>query len=192
MKRFFLLFTIALLWYYPMEAQHQKPVKPHSPRYEQRRGKPGHHGGPVMNERMFKEKYQRLIQKKWQFVQERLRLSPREARELKPVMEAYDKAMMKLVIRKRKILRRLKKNNPQPLSAAQAAGEMDKLLAIEKEMHRVKMKYYSQIQRILPPRKALELIGLEDAWRHRLMQYRRKHRQKPGQPDRPHILKERQ
>jgi len=140
----------------------------------------------------FKEKFQRLTEKKWDFIQKRLALTPQEAEALHPVMVEYDKQRFNLIRKRREILRVIKGENHPAISDKEALQKTEELIAIDKELYRIKMAYYDKIRKILPPRKAFELIGLESAWRQRLMHRNGKKHRKPRHPnDRPHILNNR-
>ena len=193
LKRTLPLLLLTWLVVLPLSAQHRNGQNPPNRPQHTDRPTPYYYNRPEKpfnNKQRFRDKYRKLMEKKWNFIRQRLMLTPREARALKPVIDSYDKAMMQLVFRKQKLIHFIRKTDTITLSDTQAAQKMKEFLEIEKEMHRIKMNYYKQIQKILPPRKAFKLIALEDVWRRRLMKRRRQNAPYPNKPGRPHILHE--
>jgi len=120
-------------------------------------------------------KFQLLLDKKMEYIRNELSLTKREYRAVDPVIRRYDQQRYRLTRQRRELMH---KQNRKQLSDAQAAKQINKLIQIDKALLDLKIKYYNELRRILPPSKALAVIRSESAFRDSLMKrYRNTNRE---------------
>jgi hypothetical protein len=116
---------------------------------------------------------EKLIEKKLNFLHEKLLLNDSEWKAFRPIAERYERDRWKLVQQKREILRSLRGPQLAELSDDEVAEKLEKLMQLEKKFYLLKERYYNRIKEILPPRKRLLLWKMEYQFRKRLMQSRK-------------------
>ncbi len=117
----------------------------------------------------------KLIEKKLDFLRERLLLDDTQFRAFAPVFRRYETQRMALARQRHDLVKDLRKERLSQLSDADVSHRLDRILEIDEKMFLLKKEYYRQLKKILPPRKILALVRADNQFRRLLLQ-RRRHR----------------
>jgi hypothetical protein len=123
-------------------------------------------------------KRERIKAFKTAFITERLDLSPEEAEKFWPVYNQYTENIYRLkVVELRKEQNKIReKGGINALSDQEAKNYLQILIKNEKQLTNVKLKLFSDLKKILPPKKILLLHQAEHDFNRKLLEeYRRKH-----------------
>lgn len=126
---------------------------------------------------------EKLIEKKLNFIRERLLLNDAQFKAFAPVFRQYEHNRMELARRRRNLIRNLRNERLARLTDNEVAQRLDQIMDIDEQLFAMKISYYKKLKKILPPRKILALFHADNQFRRILLQRRRnKQNQKPHQP----------
>ncbi len=117
---------------------------------------------------------EKLIEKKIAFMRQRTVMNDQEFKSAEPLMRDYEMKRWRLFDKRRKILGSLKDDRMAQLSDAEVAGKLDELMKIDEQLYRLRSDYYLKMRKILPPRKMLQFMRAEMAFKRRLLKAKRK------------------
>jgi hypothetical protein len=123
-------------------------------------------------------KKERIRAFKTAFITEKLDLSPKEAEKFWPVYNQYTKNIynLKVVELRKEQIKIREKGGIDALSDQEARKYLQILVKNEKQLTDVKLKLFSDLKKILPPKKILLLYQAEHDFNRKLLEeYRRKH-----------------
>lgn len=130
-----------------------------------------------------KGKHENFKAYKIAYITQQLDLSPKEAEKFWPLYNEFGKKFYELkVIRGRDIKRKIQENGGiDALNEIEANEYVTVLLDTEKEIVKIKMKYYDQLKNVLSPNKILQLYNAENAFNRRLLsEFRRNKNNRPN------------
>ena len=113
-----LIFLLLVGWMIPTAAQNHKPADP---------GK--------------------LIEKKLDFLRERLLLDDAQFQAFAPVFRRYETQRMELARQRRNLLKDLRKDRLAKLSDADVSRRLDRIMEIDEKMFLLKKEYYRQLKK---------------------------------------------
>ncbi len=117
---------------------------------------------------------EKLIEKKLDFLRERLLLDDAQFQAFAPVFRRYETQRMELARQRRDLVKDLRKDRLTKLSDAEVSRRLDRILQIDEKMFLLKKEYYRQLKKILPPRKILALVRANHQFRRLLLQRQRR------------------
>lgn len=122
------------------------------------------------------EKREKIKAYKVSFLTTELELTPTEAEKFWPIYNAYDDKQFELRHQKMKTyLQRLDGDNINSISEKEAASLLSQMEANDKELYLLRVKYSSDVKKILSAKKILKLKKSEDDFNRKLLkQYRDK------------------
>ncbi|RKR11642.1 hypothetical protein C8C83_3382 [Flavobacterium sp. 90] len=122
------------------------------------------------------EKREKIKAYKVSFLTTELELTPTEAEKFWPIYNAYDDKQFELRHQKMKTyLQRLDGDNINSISEKEAASLLSQMEATDKELYLLRVKYGSDVKKILSAKKILKLKKSEDDFNRKLLkQYRDK------------------
>ncbi|WP_316633478.1 sensor of ECF-type sigma factor [uncultured Flavobacterium sp.] len=122
------------------------------------------------------EKREKIKAYKVSFLTTELELTPAEAEKFWPIYNAFDDKQFELRHQKMKTyLQRLDADNINSISEKEAATVLSQMESTEKELYLLRVKYNSDIKKILSSKKILKLKKSEDDFNRKLLkQYRDK------------------
>lgn len=120
---------------------------------------------------------ERIKAQKIAFITAQLELSTEEAQAFWPVFNAYEADMESI---KNKQLRPVRKamRNSESLSEEEAVELLDKMIAAETELHKLRLDLISDLKEILPPQKILKLKAADDEFNKKLFERLKEMRQR--------------
>ena len=126
------------------------------------------------------DKHENFRAYKIAYITQQLDLSPTEAEKFWPLYNEFGKQFYQLkVIQTRDMKRKIKENGGiDNLSEVEANEYVTKLLDSEKEIVKLKMKYYDQLKNVISPNKILKLYNAETGFNRRLLSEFRKNKTK--------------
>ncbi|PIF30693.1 hypothetical protein CLU81_1138 [Flavobacterium sp. 9] len=122
------------------------------------------------------EKREKIKAYKVSFLTTELELTSTEAEKFWPIYNAYDDKQFELRHQKMKtFLQRLDDDNINSISEKEAASLLSQMEATDKELYLLRVKYNSDVKKILSAKKILKLKKSEDDFNRKLLkQYRDK------------------
>jgi len=126
------------------------------------------------------DKHENFRAYKIAYITQQLDLSPTEAEKFWPLYNEFGKQFYQLkVIQTRDMKMKIKENGGiDNLSEAEANEYVTILLDSEKEIVKLKMKYYDQLKNVISPNKILKLYNAETGFNRRLLSEFRKNKSK--------------
>lgn len=122
------------------------------------------------------EKREKIKAYKVSFLTTELELTSTEAEKFWPIYNAYDDKQFELKHQKMKMyLQRLDDDNINSISEKEAASLLSQMETTDKELYLLRVKYNSDLKKILSSKKILKLKKSEDDFNRKLLkQYRDK------------------
>ncbi len=117
---------------------------------------------------------EKLVEKKIAFLRQRTAMNDAEFKAAQPVIRRYEMERWKLFDRRRKILASLRGDQLPGLSDSEVSGKLDAIMEIDAQLYKLRAEYYQRMREILPPRKLLQLLRAELAFKRRLLAQKRK------------------
>jgi Skp family chaperone for outer membrane proteins len=103
-------------------------------------------------------------------ITKKLDLSSKEAQQFWPVYNAYDAKITKLRNTELKNLKRDIKNSIGNLSDAQAGKLLDRLMAVENDLHNARVTLVNDLKKVITAEKIIRLKAAEDEFNKILLQ----------------------
>lgn len=125
----------------------------------------------------FKEKKEKIKALKVAFLTEKLELTTDEAQKFWPIYNAFDDKQFELRHNKKRAFNgRLNDDNIAKLTESEAKSLIAEMEATEDEMHSLKKKFISDLQKVLPAKKIILLRKSEDEFNRKLLKQFKGHR----------------
>jgi hypothetical protein len=117
----------------------------------------------------------KLIDKKLDFLSEKLLMSDKEYRDFSQEFRAFEKKQWELFQQKKKILQSLKGKGAAGMTDAEIKSKLNELRDIERRLFELKDNHFERVNRILPPRKSLAYYKYAFRFKKMLLERHRKH-----------------
>ncbi|MFP9114495.1 sensor of ECF-type sigma factor [Flavobacterium sp. RHBU_3] len=118
-----------------------------------------------------KDKHEQIKALKVSFFTTALDLTPDEAAKFWPIYNAYDEKQFKIRHEKmRPILKQMKDDGLDKMSAKEAEANLAKLEAADKELYNLKAKLIDDLKPVIGPIKILKLKKAEEDFKQKLLE----------------------
>jgi hypothetical protein len=112
------------------------------------------------------------------FITDRLDLSEKEAEKFWPIYNKFNEAESKLKFIDLRQLKSKARNSFDSLTDAEASKMLEEIMAIEDELHKMRIQYMSELKTILPAKKIMLLKAVEDEFNRKMFEEFKKRRER--------------